>query len=87
MSKITLLKGLSVTLLVVTLWSCASSNVAPEWVTNPESVYDSKEYLWAVGSGADRKEAENDALALLVRSIQQNVVSTTEANQRFTFCR
>lgn len=84
MSKITLLKGLSVTLLVVTLWSCASSNVAPEWVTNPESVYDSKEYLWAVGSGADRKEAENDALALLVRSIQQNVVSTTEANQRFT---
>lgn len=84
MSKIKLLNGIIGIFLVTILFSCASSsNVAPEWVTNPESAYNSNEYLWAVGSGADRKNAENDALALLVRSIQQNVVTTTEANQRF----
>lgn len=82
MSKIKLIKGVIITLFVATLWSCASSSkVAPEWVTNPESLYNSKEYLWAVGSGADRKAAENDALSLLVRSIQQNVLATTEANK------
>lgn len=82
MSKIKLVNVFIVTLFVATLWSCvSSSNVAPEWVTNPDSVYNSKEYLWAVGSGADRKGSENDALALLVRSIQQNVLATTEANK------
>ena len=49
---------------------CVSSASAPEWVTNPDEVLDSKVYLWAVGSGADRKAAESDALSLLVRSIQ-----------------
>lgn len=82
MSKIKLVNVFIVTLFVATLWSCvSSSNVAPEWVTNPASAYNSNEYLWAVGSGADRKAAENDALALLVRSIQQNVLATTETNK------
>lgn len=70
-------------LLLVSLWGCAStSSVAPEWVTNPDGVYDSDVYLWAVGSGSNRKIAENDALSLLVRSIQQTVASTTEASKK-----
>ncbi len=70
-------------LLVVSLWGCAStSSVAPEWVSNPDGAYDSDVYLWAVGSGAGRKAAEQDALSLLVRSIQQTVASTTEASKR-----
>lgn len=69
-------------LFVVSLWGCASSSsVAPEWVVNPDGVYDSDAYLWAVGSGDDRKSAENDALSLLVRSIQQNVVATTDSTK------
>lgn len=85
MSKIKLIKGFIITLFVATLWSCASSSkVAPEWVTNPESVYNANEYLWAVGSGADRKSSENDALSLLVRSIQQNVLATTESNKNLS---
>lgn len=60
---------------------CASSSVAPAWVTNPDEVLDSKVSLWAVGTGSDRKSAENDALSLLVRSIQQQVVATSDSSK------
>ena len=75
--------GVFVCVLVVTgLFGCASaSKVAPEWVTNPESAYDSEECLWAVGSGASRKDAENDALSLLARSILQDVEASTETTK------
>ena len=60
---------------------CASSSVAPAWVTNPDEVLDSKVSLWAVGTGSDRKSAETDALSLLVRSIQQQVVATSDSSK------
>ena len=63
---------------------CVSSASAPEWVTNPDEVLDSKVHLWAVGSGADRKAAESDALSLLVRSIQQQVVATSDASKEMS---
>lgn len=78
MSKMSFFVGL---FLCLFLWGCASSASAPEWVTNPDEVLDSRTSLWAVGSGTDRKSAENDALSLLVRSIQQNVVATTDSTK------
>lgn len=84
MSKMKLFGGFICVLLVSILLGCASaSSAAPEWVTAPESTYNSNEYLVVVGSGDDKKEAENDALSLLARSIQQNVVATTESNKTF----
>lgn len=69
---------------ILSLGSCASrANSAPEWVTNPESLYSSKEFLFAVGSGASKKSAENDALSLLARSIQQNIVTTSDTRKTF----
>lgn len=71
-----------VVLSVLTLLGCASKpEPAPEWVTNPESLYNSKEYLFVVGSGASKKSAENDALSLLARSIQQNIVATSDSRK------
>lgn len=79
MSKIKLSCGL--VLLSIFAGCSSTSNVAPEWVTNPEALYSSRDYLWAVGSGGDKKGSENDALSLLAQSIQQNVVATTEARK------
>ena len=84
MSKLKLLGVFACGLCMVITLGCAStSGAAPEWVTEPESVYNSKEYLLAVGSGDDKKEAESDALSLLARSIHQNVVATTESSKTF----
>ena len=84
MSKMKLVGGFACVLLIMIVLGCASaSSVAPEWVTNPESAYNSKEYLLAVGSGDNKKDAESDALSLLARSIQQNVVATTESSKTF----
>lgn len=84
MSKMKLFGGFICVLLVSILLGCVSaSSVAPEWVTAPESAYDSNEYLVAVGSGDDKKEAESDALSLLARSIQQNVMASTESSKTF----
>lgn len=84
MSKMKLFCGFTCGLLMMIVLGCAStSGAAPDWVTDPESAYSSKEYLLAVGSGDDKKDAESDALSLLARSIQQNVVATTESSKTF----
>ena len=84
MSKMKWFCGFTCGLLMMIVLGCAStSGAAPDWVTDPESAYSSKEYLLAVGSGDDKKDAESDALSLLARSIQQNVVATTESSKTF----
>lgn len=82
MFKVSFFAGL--VLLVVLMSGCTSSSDAPKWVVNPDEAYDSDTYLWAVGTGADRKAAENDSLALLVRSIQQDVVAATDSTKSFS---
>lgn len=83
MSKI--VKVFFVVAFIASLIGCASgtsvSKNAPEWVTSADSVYNSAEYLNAVGSGQDRRSAENDALSLLVRGIIQNVSAVSDATK------
>ena len=66
-------------------FSCTSSAAvtknAPEWVLAPDNVYSSSDYLNAVGSGVDRRTAENDALSMLVKSIVQNVSSVSDSSK------
>lgn len=81
MSKISFFCAL--VLFPIIIGCSSTSNVAPEWVTNPDALYNSKDYLWAVGSGSDKKNAENDALSILAQSIQQDVIATTEAQKTF----
>jgi hypothetical protein len=59
----------------------SSGGIQPRWVTAPESVYDRKTYISAVGYGDSRDMAERRALAALTaifgQSIQSEVQSAT----------
>ncbi len=61
--------------------SSASSVVknAPQWVSAADEVYNSRDYLNAVGYGESRQVAENGALAQLAKNIRQNVVASSDA--------
>ncbi|MDR0688903.1 MAG: LPP20 family lipoprotein [Spirochaetaceae bacterium] len=58
-----------------------SGGIQPRWVTAPESVYDRKAYISAVGYGDNRDLAERRALAALTaifgQSLRSEVQSTT----------
>lgn len=51
---------------------------APEWVTNPESEYNSRLYLTGVGNSIEEDAAEDDAKADLIKSL----VSKVSANEQ-----
>ncbi len=54
----------------------------PEWVNTPSSVYSNDSYIFYVGSGADRKSAEIDALKGIASIFGQSIKSETKASSR-----
>ena len=49
---------------LLSLFSCVSTQgtqVAPEWISSPDAVYPSADYLNGVGAGSTKKDAENEA--------------------------
>jgi hypothetical protein len=60
-----------------------SGGVQPRWVTAPESVYDRKTYISAVGYGTNRDMAERRALAALTAIFGQSIQS--EAQSRIVY--
>jgi hypothetical protein len=52
-----------------------TGNKAPEWVTNPKSVYPESEFLATVGEGDTRQAAENAADAKLSRIFESRIES------------
>ena len=85
MSKIVAITGICAALMCC--FSCSSSGTlsknAPRWVTSPDEVYPASLYLNGVGSGSDRRSAENDAVAVLARSIRQQITAATSASETF----
>jgi hypothetical protein len=57
----------------------SSGGVQPRWVTAPESVYDRKAYISAVGYGDSRDLAERRALAALTAIFGQSVRSEAQS--------
>lgn len=58
--------------------------VMPEWVNMPSSVYPSASYMTYVGTGADRKSAELDALKGIASVFGQSIKSETKSSSRMT---
>ncbi|MDR2069267.1 MAG: LPP20 family lipoprotein [Spirochaetaceae bacterium] len=57
----------------------SSGGVQPRWVTAPESVYDRKTYISAVGYGDNRDMAERRALAALTAIFGQSIQSASQS--------
>jgi len=79
--------------LLITLFfllsSCASSaqnaaQSAPEWLTNIEKAYPSKEWVAVTAQGASQIQAENAAMNALARAFRTNVDSITDTSQQFS---
>lgn len=64
-------------------WSLAQKVTLPNWVENPSSVYNPKEYLLAVGSGSSLQNAQNKALGNLTRIFQSKVKSSQKLIDEF----
>ncbi|MDR2630268.1 MAG: LPP20 family lipoprotein [Spirochaetaceae bacterium] len=57
----------------------SSGGVQPRWVSSPESVYDRKTYIAAVGYGDNRDTAERRALAALTAIFGQSIQSEAQS--------
>ncbi len=53
----------------------------PLWVSYPEEVYSSKEYLFAIGQGKSKQEAREIAITNLSNQISSDVSSTSSMHQ------
>ncbi|MDR3113920.1 MAG: LPP20 family lipoprotein [Treponema sp.] len=63
----------------------AGKGKEPAWVSTPDAVYDKNSFVTAVGYGADRNQAEKDALGKLVavfgQSVQADVKTITSYSE------
>jgi len=59
------------------LWACATTPKEPAWVSDPYSVYNSGQYVAAVGYGSNREAAEKSALTNLTAVFGQSIKSET----------
>ncbi len=90
MRNCNLLKAISIVIFAtVLLTACASTSSggttpAPKWLTSPEELYPSKDYLYEIGYGATEKEALAEGLAALSRSISTSIETDTVASQYMT---
>ena len=64
--------------------SPVSSGVQPRWVTAPESVYDRKTYISAVGYGDTRDLAERRALAALTAIFGQSIQAESRSTEAYS---
>jgi len=72
------------------LSSCVSSaqnpaqSTAPDWLTNIEKAYPSKEWVAVTAQGASQLQAENAAMNALARAFKTDVESITDTSQQFS---
>lgn len=59
----------------------APQKAVPEWLENPQNIYPAGKYLYAIGEGKSRAQAENAAVANLAAIFKQNV-NLNVASQR-----
>ncbi|GHT83620.1 hypothetical protein FACS1894137_05220 [Spirochaetia bacterium] len=62
----------------------ASASAEPGWTRNPYTVYDRNTYFAATGHGANRREAEQAALAALTASFGQSIQAEFNAMSTYT---
>lgn len=72
--------SLSAGLFINTGCATFSGNKAPDWVSNPKSIYPESEFLATVGEGDTRQAAENSADAKLSRIFESRI----ESDERIT---
>ncbi len=91
----TIRRLLAVSTVIAVFFSCASapeskkekknaSATAPEWVSNPRTVYPEQRYVSATGFAPDRETAEKNALGALVAVFGQNVSGETTTINRYS---
>ena len=55
----------------------------PEWILNPQKVYDKNIYEVGVGQGISEKEAEDNAYSVLANIFGMNISVDTKANEKY----
>ena len=55
----------------------------PEWISNPQKVYDKNIYEVGVGQGISEKEAEDNAYSVLANIFGMNISVDTKANEKY----
>lgn len=61
----------------------AKSGPAPAWYNNLDASYPDKQYMAAIGSGDNRRDAEADASAALARRFKVDIKVDAQAMQRY----
>ncbi len=85
MSKLKFSLFLCFSFVSISAFSMGRSDVShkiPDWVNSSSSAYPSSEYLTYAGEGAERKNAELDALRGLTAVFGQNATSATSSSRR-----
>ncbi|WP_028975176.1 LPP20 family lipoprotein [Spirochaeta cellobiosiphila] len=90
------MKKLLLLLMPLLMFSCASQSgsssdsnnslskdEAAKLFTDPESVYPDEDYLFAVGTGDTRRDAENDAMGALARIFRSDISMSSEGVKQY----
>jgi len=75
--------------LIIFLSSCVSgvktaALAVPDWLTNLDRAYPSKEWVAVTAQGASQPQAENAAMNALARAFRTDVESITQTSQQFS---
>jgi len=57
----------------------------PQWLKNPELVFDKGKYFYAIGFGDDRNKARENVLAILSENITAKVFSQSASIEKETY--
>jgi len=73
---------------LIMLLLCCHANAypqnKPQWLKNPELVFDKGKYFYAIGFGNDRNIARENVLAILSENITSKIISQTESTEKET---
>ena len=80
--KLPLLAFLS--LLAASCVTAQTAQPAPQWVTNLENAYPSKDWVAVVANGSSQTQAESAAMNALARAFRTDVAALTQASQKYS---
>jgi hypothetical protein len=83
------LLGTAIFFIFVFIMACTSQQPvaaqrAPNWVTNLNSAFPSRDWVAVTGTGRNQRTAESAAMNALARAFETDVKSLTEATQQFS---
>jgi hypothetical protein len=78
------LRKLSFLFFLLLLTASNYAQPAPLWVTNLERAYPSKDWIAVNGQGASQTQAESTAMNALARTFRTDIVSLTQASQKYS---